>query len=40
VNPTSTFNLTNGYALTIALSYTSNTAATGNSTKLRTLFCI
>ncbi len=34
VDPTSTFNLTNGYALSISLSYTSNTAATGNSTKL------
>ncbi len=40
VNATSTFNLTNGYALIISLFYTSNTAATGNSTKLRTLFCI
>jgi hypothetical protein len=30
VDPTSTFNLTNGYVLSISLSYTSNTAATGN----------
>ncbi len=37
VDPTSTYNLTNGYALSISLTYTSNTAATGNSTKLRIL---
>jgi len=38
VNATSTFNVTNGYALSMSLSYTSNTAATGNSTKLRSLY--
>ncbi len=40
VDVTSTFNLTNGYALSISLSYTSNTAATGNYTKLRILYIL
>ncbi len=30
VDTTTTFNITNGYAITLSLSYTSNTAATGN----------